>query len=206
MSGHQYRFNEIFAQGAGEDAEPEPVWTLPAWFGPPAGELGECVPLSLVLARSARAAVAMRSATAYSTGVVFDLMAVARGLPEREANRLFQEQHLFDDAEPPDAMLRFGLELPDGTRVSNLGTGGRPFDPAAEPDGPVLNPCGGGGGSAGGGRIELQHEYWLWPLPAPGSLRAYVEWPALEVPLSSVELDSAPLLEAAARSKPLWLD
>lgn len=206
MSGHQYQFSRMFSQWTGDDAEAEPAWVPPEWFGPPADELGVSVPLSLVLARSDRAAVALRSATAYSTGVLFDLVAVARGLPEREANRLFQEQHLAGEEEPSDAMLRIGFELPDGTRVSNLGRGRRPLDPAAEPDGPVLNPCGGGGGSAGGGRVEMQHSYWLWPLPVPGLLRVYVEWPALEISLSSVEVESEPLLEAAARSQPLWPD
>jgi hypothetical protein len=52
----------------------------------------------------------------------------------------------------------------------------------------------------------MQHSYWLWPLPVPGLLRVYVEWPALEISLSSVEVESEPLLDAAARSQPLWPD
>ncbi len=203
MSGHQYQFNQIFARPE-EGPDPEPAWAPPAWFGPPDGELGECVPLSLVLARSERAVVALRSATAYATGVVFHLEASARGLSEREGNRLFQEQHFVGDEEPSDAMLRFGVELADGARASNLDRGRRPFDSAAEPDGPVLNPCGGGGGTAGGDRVEMHHDYWLWPLPTPRTLRVYVEWPALEISLSSAELEIAPLLEAAARSQSLW--
>ena len=48
--------------------------------------------------------------------------------------------------------------------------------------------------------------YWLWPLPQAGGLRVFVEWPVAEIVLSSVELACAPLLEAAARSQPLWGD
>ena len=46
--------------------------------------------------------------------------------------------------------------------------------------------------------------YWLWPLPPADALRMYVEWLALGVTLSSVELEGAPLVEAATGSQPLW--
>jgi hypothetical protein len=163
--------------------------------------------MSVVVARSERAVVALRSATAYSPGVVFDFVALAHDLSDHQASSLFHEQHLAGGVEePPDAFLRVGLEFADGTRVSNLGRGRGSPDPAEEPDGPVLNQCGGGGGWAGGGRVDMQHSYWLWPLPPPGSLRIYVEWPALDLPLSSVDVDSGPLRAAASRSLTLWSD
>ena len=202
MSGGQ--FQQVFAQSAGEGREPEPTWAPPEWFGPLDTELGVIIPLSLVAARSERSVIAVKSATAYSTGVVFDLVALARGLSEREANRLMHEQHLVGgDDEPSDALLRVGFELSDGSRISNLGR--RPLlDPSAEPDGPVLSPVGGGGGSAGGGRLSMEYGYWLWPLPPSGPLRIYVEWPALDIGLTHAELDAGALREAADRSQKIW--
>jgi hypothetical protein len=35
-------------------------------------------------------------------------------------------------------------------------------------------------------------------------MRVFVEWPALDVVLSHVELDADLLLEAARRAQPLW--
>jgi hypothetical protein len=46
--------------------------------------------------------------------------------------------------------------------------------------------------------------YWLWPLPPAGALRVFVEWPALEVPLSEIELAAEPLLDAARKPQALW--
>jgi hypothetical protein len=196
-------FVQMFRLDTAEDAEP--AATTPGWSGPPERELGECVPLGLVVGRSERAVVAIRSATAYTTGVVFDFLAVARGLEERDAHRLVHEQHLAGAAgEPPEAFLRVGLELGDGTRASNLGMDTRFRRPNDEPAGPVLMHLSGGGGAAGGGRFSMEYGYWLWPLPPPGGLRVYVEWPALDLPLSSVDVDADALRTAAQRSLGLW--
>jgi hypothetical protein len=70
----------------------------------------------------------------------------------------------------------------------------------------VLVQAGGGGGSAGSGRVRLNPGYWLWPLPPAGTVRLFIEWPAVEIEPSSLELTVEPLLEAASRSKPLWDD
>jgi hypothetical protein len=126
-------------------------------------------------------------------------------LRERDTNLLFHEQHLIgDEAEPPDAFLRIGFELADDSRASNLHPHHRLLRPDVEPEGLVFMPYGGGGGSAGAGRITMQPGYWLWPLPPSGPMRVFVEWPALDVVLSHVELDADLLLEAARRAQPLW--
>ena len=199
-------FVQIFSQGRGSgDSEPLQDFTPPPWFGPPDDELGECIPLSIVAARSDKALVAIRHATAYTTGVTFDLLAVARGLRERDTNRLFHEQHLIgDEEEPPDAFLRIGFELADGARVSNLTPNHRFLRPDVEPQGSVLMHHGGGGGSAGSGRVTMSPGFWLWPLPPPGPMRVFVDWPALDVELSHVELSADLLRDAASRSHALW--
>ncbi len=194
----------MFARNTGED-EPSEVTehTRPTWLGPPDDELGVCVPQALVLGRSENAVVALGHVTAYSAGLSFEFLALGRGLREREAQRLMHEQHAIDD-EPSDSVLRIGIELPDGRRVSNLVDRRRLWGSKGEPEEPVLLPHSGGGGSTGGGDVTLRPGYWLWPLPSPGELGLYVEWPALGIELASLKLDAAPLLEAAGQSFRLW--
>jgi len=93
-----------------------------------------------------------------------------------------------------------------GERVSNLGghRGMRRAFSGEEPDGPILMPNGGGGGSGAPDSVAMRPGYWLWPLPPAGALRAWCEWPALEIPLSSLELDADAIHDAARRALPLW--
>jgi hypothetical protein len=132
-------------------------------------------------------------------------VALARGLKESEVHGFFHGMHRFGGEEPPATFLRLGVELADGARVSNLG-GRMPHDLDEEPQGPVFHQHGGGGGGGGGGRYRTQPAYWLWPLPPPGPLRVSCEWPALDVPLSTVEVDASALAGAADRSEPIWPD
>jgi hypothetical protein len=138
---------------------------------------------------------------------VFEFLAHARGLTHSQANRLFHEQHMFEDGELPDGLLRLGMELPGGARVSNLG-GWRgqqkAMSPDQEPEGPVLFPSSGGGGMSSGDCVVMHPVYWLWPLPEPGPLRISCEWPVVDVPLTTVEIDAAALVAAAANSTKLW--
>lgn len=99
-------------------------------------------------------------------------------------------------AELPDDVLRFGFELADGRRVTNVASFPG-FDDRVE--GPVLIQRGGGGGG-----WSWSFGYWLWRLPPAGTLTAVVEWPSQAIELTPIELDAAPLLEAAALSEALW--
>ena len=200
-------FASIFSVGpSGEDPDDEPVEHLqPEWVGPPGDELGASLPLGAVIGRSKNAVVALRQLTGYSTGVMLDLVAAARGLRESETNRLFHEQHATAPEEgPPGGFLRVGVELEDGTRASNLADPRRLWRADRTPEGPLLMRSGGGCGSAGSGHVTMNPGYWLWPLPPPGRLRLFVERPSLDVELSSIELDGAAIVAAAARSRPLW--
>lgn len=194
--------------GDDEDADHEPR-RMPPWFGPPEDELGAVVPLGIVAARSGSGVVALSHATVYSTGLAFEVIAVARGLSESQSNRLFHEQHLFEEGEePPAGFLRIGLELSDGNRVSNLGgrMGRRRhfMKPDEEPAGPVFVAHGGGGGSGGGGRVRMHPAFWLWPLPESGEIRFFCEWPVVEIPLSFVELDAGELAASAKQNVRVW--
>lgn len=200
-------FLDRFAIGASESDPPqrEEEVTQPIWFGPPEGELGIVVPQSLVLSRSPAGVIALRWVTAFSNGLLFDLVAAARGLKESRTQALFHEQHVLDPEDGvSDGFLRVGVEYPDGRKTSNLGGRHRYWQPDSEPEGPVLFQSGGGGGSAGSGRVSMNPGYWLWPLPRAGALHLFVEWPVVEIELCSVVLAAEPLLEAASRSEPLW--
>ena len=187
-----------------EEPEERQTWVSPPWFGPPDSEVGVVVALNLVLARSDAAVVVLPFATAYSTGIGFELHAQARGLEPRDTQRLFHEQHLPPGTEPSDALLRVGVQLPSGERVSNLG-GRRPWhDVETPPPGSVLMQHGGGGGTSGNDAVLMRPGFWLWPLPDTGTLRLSCEWPIVGIPLTTVELDTAPLLEASQNANYLW--
>lgn len=116
---------------------------------------------------------------------------------------LFNEQHFADPEDLSDRFLRIGIELADGSRVSNL-AGRHAWRADREPEGSVLVPHGGGGGFSGRGRVEMNPNYWLWPLPSAGTLRVFVEWPALDIALTGTDVDGAAIVRAATESQRLW--
>jgi hypothetical protein len=114
---------------------------------------------------------------------------------------------MFEKNDLPDALLRIGFELADGSRVSNLG-GWRAqatlMEPGSEPVGPVLLPHAGGGGSSTGGQVTMQPGYWLWPLPPPGPVRISCEWPLVEIALTTADIDGTAFVNAAEQARSLW--
>jgi len=186
--------------------EPPEIEVEP-WWQSPRDELGVSTGLRLPLARTGNVAVAVIDVVAYSTGVELKLVA-ARRQPSADQDP-FELHHRFmhglrPGAELPPELLRFGVEFSDGRRATSVGTG-----PAAvlrvgdgeeqAPQGPLLSPGGGGGSDD-----RWESEYWLWPLPPPGLLAFVVEWPAEGIELTRQEIDSAPIIEAAAHSEVLW--
>jgi hypothetical protein len=180
--------------------EPEPIPEQPPWLGPPENEVGVPVPLRLLLARTDDVAVALLDVSAFSTGLQFRMEVRLRAHDELIDPFGMRLRHTRRGgaAELPDDVLRFGFELADGSRVTNLGD-----FPAFEGErtAPVLIQRGGGGG----GRA-WSFGYWLWPLPPPGPLTAVVEWPSRRIEVTRVELDAGPILTAAAESAPFWPD
>ena len=184
--------SDFFATPPSEPPEPEPA--QPPWLGPPSNEFGVPVPLRLVLARTEEVAVALADLVAFSTGVEFRVEVRLRDFDELSDPFGLHRRRF--GAGLTDDVLRFGFELADGRRVTNLGHFPAPGE---RQDGPVLIQRGGGGG----GR-SWSFGYWLWPLPPPGGFTMAVEWPAKGVGLTRVPLDTEPLLEAAALSEKLW--
>src|SRR6266571_3628723 len=134
------RFADLFSLDLDEQEPPEPPveQERPEWLGPPNGELGVPVPIGLVLARSERGVIAVSHALAYSSGASLDLVAHVGGLKAGQAHGFFHDQHSGHSAadELPDGFLRFGVELANGARVSNIGQR-RPWaKPDETPGGP----------------------------------------------------------------------
>jgi len=191
----------MFVAPGGDDPEPE-VHVRPAWLGPAEEEVGRAVDLATVLARSEQGVVVLTHAVAYSNGVQLHLLARATGLKRSVAASLFHQQHAMPepDEELPPGFLRLGLELPDGSRVSNLEDPRRRGRWDEAPQGACLVMNGGGGGSSVVDTVDMRPAYWLWPLVGEGTLRISCEWPIVEIPFTTVDVDTASLREAAART------
>ncbi len=194
--------------------EPQPRYQTPGWLGPPSGVLPGVVEMEVVLARTDVVAICLSGVLAYPTGIAFQL--VTMGGPGSEDLDL--DPHAFHrrmvrraqgESEIAPDVLRFGIELPDGRRVTNVADD--PFsqmaeasrdeddDTGFEPKGPVLAERGGGGGGA-----DWQQDMWLWPLPEPGTITLACEWPAAGIPVTRREVDAAPILAAAQRAQVIF--
>jgi hypothetical protein len=193
---------------------PEPEWRPPpSWLESPRNELGAPVPLRLVLARTDRVAVALVGATAYSTGVTFNLATRwRRGGAIDDADAFYDDPFEFPFGHPtrrrhqrgelPPEILRFGIQFSDERKATTVGwtfPWAGDDEGEEEPSVPVLLQ-GEGGGSEG----EWESEFWLWPLPPPGPVAFVVEWPAREIGLTKHEVDASVFIEASTRSEVLW--
>ncbi|PRY09918.1 hypothetical protein [Kineococcus rhizosphaerae] len=178
---------------------------LPVWHAAPANVLPGIAPIALVLGRSASTVVTLSVVRAFASGLSLTLTTHVRGPVQR--GDLFAEisdgpyEHAQDE-EWEAGRFRWGLELADGRRVSNLDAptwDERAADPDWLPPAPVLT-AGGGSGS----ESWVEQEYWLWPLPPAGRLRLTCQWLDQGIDASAHDLDAEPFLQAAARAQPLW--
>jgi hypothetical protein len=151
------------------------------WVGPPENVAGVTVPLDIVLANTGDAAVVITGARAYPTG-----LALAVALLRRPVGAITHEGF---------EKFRLGIGLADGRTV----TGERWHeDPAATAR--LVQRGGGGGG------LTWEQDYWLWPLPPAGTLQIACQWLPAGIEETVVEIDAAPIREAAARAVELWPD
>lgn len=205
---------EFFPPDPPDSPDDEPQeYRQPVWMGPPEDVLPGVVPVELVLGRSASTVVALTGMRAFPTGVQMNLAVRVR---QRVARRDLHSE-VFDgpydhamDAQWKAGRLKWGFELADGRRVTNVDPWpkqpnqdhSRPHHPDDwmwEPDHPVLH-----GGGGGGGDRSVDREYWLWPLPPAGVLRVVCQWTDQDISLSAQDLAAGPMLEAARRASPLW--
>lgn len=182
---------------------PEPVERpTPGWLGPPDDVLPGVVPVELVLGRSPRAVVMLSGMRAFPAGLAMTLHVRTRS--GRHHDVLHEE--VFDDAGDRHRdpvwrrdRLKWGFELADGRRATNLGPWPDLSAVDQDPDHPVL--MGGGGGASD---HSADRDYWLWPLPPPGPLVVVCEWVERGIERTVTQLDGDAIVAAAGRSAPVW--
>jgi hypothetical protein len=153
----------------------------PEWIGPPENMAGGTVVLDRVLANTGDAAVVLRGGRAFPTGLTLsvDLLRRPVGAITHEGFERF----------------RFGIGLSDGRKV----TADR-FSDALDASPRLIQHGGGGGG------LTWEQNYWLWPLPGEGTLQIACQWEPVGIEETVIEIDTAPIREAASRAVELWPD
>jgi len=179
-----------------------------AWRGAPGGVVGRTVALNLVLGQSAKAVIWIPSVTVYPDG--FELQLEIRQRDEAAWSDQFRLLHHQSNRRPDGdldpELFRFGIELSDGRKATNVnpGTGARDWD--TPPAGPILSEGGGSAGGLAGGGARMQYGYWVWPLPPEGPFAFVCEWPIADIPETRSEIDSALVRDAVREAVILWSD
>lgn len=183
------------------DYQPEPAWRereQPVWMGPPKGVVPATSEQRAVVFHTSTAFLQVTRFDVYPTGVEFvqDLY-VEPGSGATDPWDLYHQQAGQQDPKLlPGEYLRFGVELANGNRWSNIPSPNQ--FPGREPTFVVLNRGGGGGDG------YWQMQWWLWPLPPPGPLTFFAEWPSQAIPECSATVDAAELHARAEDARALW--
>ena len=200
---------DLTGAGSGQDEEN----SAPEWGSPPEDLIPETVPLSLVLARGDSAVVFLTAVQPFPTGISLRLGVRMRdkrhhGSYSTLARDLFEDApHRPDGAEISDEdRLRWGVEFADGDRAASVDPLRMEqlhadFEAHGRPMRPVLIGLTGGSGAS---LRSYDRDFWLWPLPPAGSLTIWCRWPAFGIEHTTIEVDAAPLVAAAARARPVW--
>jgi hypothetical protein len=160
--------------------------------------LGSVVPVSFVIARTDKIAVAVWGVTVFGTGFEFTVAALSRSPGVGFLYQMMGSRRVEPEAELPAELLRFGVACSDGSSATTLRPGPAEMLSAPEPT-RVLMPGGGGGDD----RMWTQ-KYWCWPLPPPGPISFVCEWPVHGIQETRHDIDAAPILAAAGLSTPIW--
>jgi hypothetical protein len=207
-------FEPVTAQ---EEETHRPRPGLPAWYAPPADEMGATMVSGLVLARTPNVAITLPTIQAFSNGCLMNVNIVMRqhttmAPADFQALQLSLYPPMITGVSAgrlPDNLLRFGVRYADGTKAVTVG---QRIDRSQIPQDPPSSPrlswlLGGismrsGDDDAGVNIMGL----WLWPLPPQETFELAVEWPAGGVKLSIVNLDGAAIAGAAQQPLPYWPD
>jgi hypothetical protein len=184
-----------------EDVEPPAPWTEPVehrsppWVEPPVNVVPATVALDALVARTPDWAVWIGAGSVTPGGMEFTVTILSRRAEPEPGSA----GPAFDGvgADVP----RVGVGFADRRRAV---ADGRPFETRPTGDEAteiVLWPRGGSGS-----RRRWSRDFWLWPLPPPGPLTFALSWPQQGLDEVLVEVDSAPILEAAGRAVELWPD
>jgi hypothetical protein len=173
--------------------EPEP--RRMKWRGDAEDTVGVALPLNALLVQTDQVAIIASGFFAYPLGFAFSLVTISRLNPSPVPLGM----HPHPGARRggiPGGEFRFGIGFSDGTTAFSMRY--RPGSDG-EPAPRTLHPRGGGGG----GRTYRQ-SFRCEPLPPSGSMAFVCEWPDLEIPETSVDIDATTIIEAASRTQPLW--
>lgn len=153
--------------------------------------------MELVIGRSERAAVAVTRLAAYGEGFEFELHVLVD--PDQQPPLRFSGplRRQMPEGSAADTLM-YGLLFADGSKVTNLGR--YPAENAAGSS-PVLN-----AGASGGSGHEFRQSFWVSPLPPAGPLTFACEWAELGIELTTVAIDGQLVIDAAARSQPMFAD
>jgi hypothetical protein len=170
---------------------PEPDYRPPEWLQPPDNVMPAAVALDTLIVSRDDIAAWISTALVYPTGLVFELVLMRRApFPARALPRPW-----FMAPGDPDGP-RFGVGFSDGRKA----TADRPGAHEGRPSIAL-----GSHGSSASDR-RWTGRMWLWPLPPPGRLTFAFAWAEQGVQETTVDVDAAPLAEAAARTRTLWPD
>jgi hypothetical protein len=193
--------SEFFDSPVRYEEEPEPTYE---WEGPPEAVVAATVPVERVVARNDAVAVYLASISALPRGFTFDVF-VALATEDSGLAPFHPEYEMLGQrtGEIPAEKLRVGFLFGDGSKATNTGRYFGWYEESGEPpDAPVMSNRGGGGGD-----MRSWHQsFWVWPLPSPGSFEFLCEWPAAAIPLTRVELDATPVIDAASRCRERFPD
>lgn len=183
---------------------------MPPWMEPPEWLLPAIVPDRRVLARVGPVAVVLSHIDAYPMGVGLVVRVVGRrpqGMSRQEWSTIHEA--LMDGPYGPmggssaDQPLRFGLQYPDGTKVTDSGDYGPFHDHGTPPRGPLIVHDGGGG--RGGDRtVTMEHSLWVWPLPPAEAFDLVFQWPEMGIELTRVPIEGAAITAASEHAEPLF--
>lgn len=160
--------------------------------------------MQFILAKSSKVVLTIRHVLAYRHGFEFELESLTFGEPADPEDLggfvglPYYSKRSPDPNKLPDGLFRFGIQFPDGSKVTTLRYYQEIY--VKRPKKPVLQSVGSGHGGPGRQRAG----YWLWPMPGSGALSFVCEWPALGIPLTRHAVDTEPIRAAAEKSVALW--
>lgn len=190
--------------GGGESPTPEQIRQWRRRISAPDNEFPAAAGITVLLGRTADAAVGITHVEAFSTGFRFTLaVRLRRVRQDLDRGGLFSllSWHPRPGIEIASAdRLLFGIEYASGARVSTLEAMGQ-AGPASLPDDDelVLRPHG-----ASGEELSVDQTYWVSPLPPEGPVTFVLAWPGFGMPESRTVIDAAAILAAAGHSQTLW--
>ncbi len=181
-----------------EDSDREPEPHRMKWRGDADDTVGVGLAFNAVLVQTDQVAVTATGFFAYPTGFAFSLVTISRLSPSPVPLGMHPHPGAIRRGGVPGGEFRFGIGFSDATTAFAFSMHHR-RGPDGELAPRILHTRGGGGG----GRTYRQ-SFWCEPLPSPGSMKFVCEWPDLEIPETSVDIDASAIIEAASRSVPLW--